>query len=185
MPVIPILSLLLFIQSLYSPSKLLIYLFMYTLSHVSAPLRVLFYSSLTLSGLWILDFVRFVIPPFCISEKLTSTRVQFSDLHLLVVITCILMELHARNYRLIHIVCKPFSTILDKLKITSVTGDAVIHAFATFILLTAHSLYYNITSVIRSINLNTADAIHKVLHDMPCDPNLVSSAFYTIPIFPF
>ena len=26
---------------------------------------------------------------------------------------------------------------------------------------------------------------HLVHHDMPCDPNLVSSAFYTIPIFPF
>ena len=26
---------------------------------------------------------------------------------------------------------------------------------------------------------------HLMHHDMPCDPNLVSSAFYTIRIFPF
>ena len=26
---------------------------------------------------------------------------------------------------------------------------------------------------------------HLVHHDMPCDPNLASSAFYTIPIFTF
>ena len=26
---------------------------------------------------------------------------------------------------------------------------------------------------------------HLVHHDMPCDPNLVSAAFYTVPIFPF
>ena len=26
---------------------------------------------------------------------------------------------------------------------------------------------------------------HLVHHDIPCDPNLVPSAFYTIPIFPF
>ena len=29
------------------------------------------------------------------------------------------------------------------------------------------------------------DMQHLVHHDMPCDPNLVSSAFYTISIFPF
>ena len=26
---------------------------------------------------------------------------------------------------------------------------------------------------------------HLVHHDMPCDPNLASSVFYTIPTFPF
>ena len=152
----------------------------YTISHVSVPLRVLFYSSLTLSGLWSLQFFRFVIPPFCISEKLTGIQVQMLSLVtsiypiVLVVITCILMELHARNYRLIHIVWKPFSTILNKLKITSVTGDAVIHAFATFILLTTYSIYYNLYNNVREIQLhlnqNSNDATHLVLY---FDPTII------------
>ena len=153
---------------------------MYTLSHISVPLRVLLYSSLTLSGLWSLQFFRFVVPPFCMSEKLTGIQVQMLSLVtsiypiVLVVITCILMELHARNYRLIHIVWKPFSTILDKLKITSVNGDAVIHAFATFILLTTYSIYYNVYNNVREIQLhlnqNSNDATHWVLY---FDPTII------------
>ena len=136
-----------------------LFIILYTLSHVSVPLRVLLYSSLTLSGLWSLQFFRYVIPPFCISEKLTGIHIQLLSLVtsiypiVLVVITCILIELHARNYRLIHIVWKPFSIILDQLKITSVTGDAVIHAFATLILLTAFSLFYNVGSVVQTSTL--------------------------------
>ena len=127
-------------------------------------LRIVIYSSLTLSGIWALQFFKLVIPPFCISSKLTGIHIQMLNLvtsiHpvLLVVITYILMELHARNYRIIHIVWKPFSSLANKLKIPSVTSDAVIHAFATFILLSASTLSYNMytifdeTHVFRSID---------------------------------
>ena len=121
----------------------------YILSHVSIPLRIVIYSSLTLSGIWGLQFFKWVIPPFCISNKLTGIHIQMLSLVtaiypvLLVIITYILMELHARNYRIIHIFWKPFSLFVNKLKITSVTSDAVMHAFATFILLSASTISYN------------------------------------------
>ena len=176
----PLLGYVIFCQVYVYFAQNYLFLLMYTLSHVSVPLRVLLYSSLTLSGLWILDFVRFVIPPFCISENLTAIHVQMLSLVtsiypiVLVVITCILMELHARNCRLLHIVWKPFSTILNKLKITSVTGDAVIHAFATFILLTTYSISYNLYNNIQEIQLhlnrNSNDAIYKVLY---FDPTII------------
>ena len=41
----------------------------------------------------------------------------------------------------------PFSFLTNKLKITSVTSDAVVHAFATFILLSASSLTFNMINV--------------------------------------
>ena len=85
----------------------------------------------------------------------------------LVVITCILMDLHARNYRLIHIVWKPFSTIFDKLKITSVTGDAT---FATFILLTTSSIYYNLYNNVREIQ--NQNATYTILY---FDPTIIPS----------
>ena len=173
----PLLGYVIFCQVYMYSTQCYLFIVTYILSHVSTPLRVLFYSSLTLSGLWSLQIFRFLIPPFCISENLTAIHVQMLNLVtsiypiVLVVITCILMELHARNCRPIHIVWKPFSTILDKVKITSVTTDAVIHAFATFILLTAYSLYYNVYTIIQSIkvhlNLNTTGATYKVLYFDP------------------
>ena len=123
-----------------------------------------------------MQFFGYVIPPLCISEKLTGIHVQMLSLVtsvypiVLVVITCILMDLHARNYRLIHIVWKPFSTILDKLKITSVTGDAT---FATFILLTTSSIYYNLYNNVREIqNQNSNDATYTILY---FDPTIILS----------
>ena len=94
----------------------------YTLSHVSTPLWVLHYFSFALSSLWSLQFFEFVIPPFCISEKLTNIHIQMLSLLMsiypiiLVIITCILMELHvhARNYRIIQTMWKPFSIIIKK-----------------------------------------------------------------------
>ena len=43
-----------------------------------------------------------------------------------------------------------------------------------------HQVLYNV-----HVTLFIGQLQHLVHHDMPCDPNLVSSAFYTIPIFPF
>ena len=45
-----------------------------------------------------------------------------------------------------------------------------------------HQVLYNVhvTSLLGNCTIHRTWCI-----DMPCDPNLVSSAFYTIPIFPF
>ena len=88
------------------------------------------------SQLFTLDFL-FLLKPICISEAFTEIHVHtfylLSAVYpvILVIITCILMELHARNCRIIHILWKPFSIILNKTKTTAVTGDAVIQAFAS------------------------------------------------------
>ena len=82
-----------------------------------------------------------VLPPFCISEKLTGIHVQLLNViptvypFVLVIVTCILMELHARNCRIVGFLWKPFKLILSKANITEVTGDAVFHAFASLIFL--------------------------------------------------
>ena len=57
-----------------------LYIYDYILSHVSAPIQMLFYSSLTLSGSWTLQFYKFITPPFCISEKLTGIHIQMLSL---------------------------------------------------------------------------------------------------------
>ena len=145
----PLLGYVLFCQIYYTfavGQKIFIY--DYILSHVPTAVWIL-----TLCGIWDLQFFRSVISPFCISSKLTGIDIQMLNLVtaiypvLLVIITWILMELHARNYRIIQILWKPFSIVVNKLKITAVTSDAVIHAFATFILLSATTLSYTVINV--------------------------------------
>ena len=156
-----------------------LYVYKYILSHVSPLLQILFYSSLIVSNSWYLQFFTFVIPPFCISENLTSIHIELLSLVpavypiVLVIITCILMELHARNYKIIHMIWKPFGILFSKLKITTLTSDAVIQAFATFILLSASTLTYNVSVILRrsAVYRSTDGMVHETV--VFSDPTIV------------
>ena len=136
--------------------------YVYIVSHVSAPLTVLFQISLTLSAFWNLSFLKPVIPPFCISEKLTGIHTLLLSFVaviypiLLITIICVLIELHARNYRLFHILWKPFQIILSKTNITAVNTNAVIHAFATFVLVSSTANVYNMTVMMKITYVHTS-----------------------------
>ena len=167
----PLLGYVLFCQSFIFAMQNGLYIYKYILSHSHVFLTALLKFSLILCSSCILQFLRFTTPPFCISTKLTGIHIQMLNLVtaiypvLLVIITYILMELHARNYRIIHILWKPFSFLANKLKITSVTSDAVIHAFATFILLSASTLTFNTINVfcVNSVRKSTDETVHKVI----------------------
>ena len=83
------------------------YSFIYDYIHynVTSFLRVLLDMSMTVSQFWSLQFLKAIIPPFCISEKITGINVNILNIVpaiyplVLVIISCILMELYARNYR--------------------------------------------------------------------------------------
>ena len=145
----PLLGYVLFCQLYYTTAVgAEIFIYDYILSHVPTAVWIFI-----LCGIWDLQFFKSLIPPFCISSKLTGIDIQMLNLVtaiypvLLVIITWILMELHARNYRIIQILWKPFSIFVNKLKITAVTSDAVIHAFATFILLSATTLSFTVMNI--------------------------------------
>ena len=118
-----------------------LYVYDYIISHVSISLRVLFQVSMTLCQFWNLKYFQSIVPPFCIGDTLTGIDIQMLSILsaaypvVLVIVACVLMELHARNFRIIHILWKPFSIVLSKTNTTAVTGDAVIQAFASFIFL--------------------------------------------------
>ena len=144
------------------------YIYEFALSHLSLPFRLLSYISLTLCSVWVLQFFRFLIPPFCISEKLSTIHTHMLTLVtsiypvVLVVIVCILIHLYAKNYR---IISKPCSIILKTFRITSLTRNTVFHTFATFIMLSASSITYNVSSITTNIsvyqNLNGTLTIYK------------------------
>ena len=93
----------------------------------------------------------------------------------LVIISCILMEMHARNYRLVGILWKPFRMILSKANITAVTGDAVFHAFASFIFLSNISVLFTALQIVNFVDVfNSTGYYQKTV--LYTDPSLMMNA---------
>ena len=128
----PLLGYVLFCQTAIAAiNKQHFFIYNYIKYHVPLSLRVLLDFSSTLTQFWSLQYLKEIIPPFCISDKLTGIHVHMLNLVtaiyplVLVIISCILMELHARNYRVVGFLWKPFKIILTKTNVTAVTSDAV------------------------------------------------------------
>ena len=149
-------------------------------SHLSAFLKLLLYVSVTVSDLWSMNFFKTIMPPFCISDKITAIHIEMLALMknvytiVLVIITCILMELYMQETTESFIIlCKPFNLILNKINITEVTGDAVVHAFATFILLTNFNVYTITYSAANNMNVYRDDnSVYKTV--LYIDPTIES-----------
>ena len=173
----PLLGYAIFCQTYAFGVQRYMYIYLHIISHVSAPLQVLLDCSMMLSAIWILQFLKFVVPAICISEKLTGIQVQMLGLVtpiyliVLVILTCTLMELHARNYRIVTIVWKPFSMVLTKMNVVLSTKDAIIHAFSTSILLSAYTLNYIMITTITHNPVSSSDGtFYNYL--VFCDPTI-------------
>jgi hypothetical protein len=139
---------------------------------VALSLRLLLDFIVAVSEFWSLNFFKVIIPPFCISEKLTAIHVHVLNLIpaiyplVLVIVSCVLMELHARKYRIVEILWKPFKIILSKTKVTGVTNDAVFRAFASFIFLSTISVMFasyqmlNFVTVYNSVGLIQSEVLY-------------------------
>ena len=111
--------------------------------HIVAVLVTIFF------GIWNLDFLRFVIPPFCISKSLTSLQAQLLEYAiaiyplLVIIITYICVELHDQGNCLIVKLGKPFRTLfrLKCLKYLNIRYS-LITTFATFFLLAYTRIFF-------------------------------------------
>ena len=115
------------------------------------PLYISFYTSnaftfgllqlaLFLSGIWNLSFIRFFIPPYCISEDITNIYAYsleyvpaFYPLFL-VLITYVLIELHSHDIRFVVWIWKPFHRFFVRFRKTWNIKSSIINAFSTFLL---------------------------------------------------
>ena len=168
----PLLGYILFCQTtlvLLSDRK---YFFDYTQSDNIVPptLENLFSFSMIISEFWSLQFFKAILPPFCISDKLTGIHVLVLNFipttypFVLVIISCILMELYARNYRIVVILWKPFKIIFNKAKLTAVTGDAVFQAFASLIFLSNISVLFTTFEVLQKTKVaNSTRSYNKLV----------------------
>ena len=173
-----------------------VYIYQYIISHVSTYLQVLYKFSVTLSQFWSFQYIiTNVIPPFCISEKLSDIDIQLLCFVpatypiVLVIATYILIELHTRNCKVIQTLWKPLNIILKKTNIKAVNGDAVIHAFASFIFLSSLSVYATMWNVAADTLIYRKD-LNTYKHTAYFDPSLKyfgyrHMLYLTIGVIPF
>jgi len=107
---------------------------------------VMFKVILTGYGFWNLDYFRYLIPPFCVSQDLKNFHVlalqyvsAFYPL-LLIVLTYICVDLHGHNFRPIVWLWKPFHGCCVDVRRRWDIKTSLIDVFATFLLL-SYSLF--------------------------------------------
>ena len=115
------------------------------------PLSLLIFSrvSVVLSDIWILSFFRSFAPAFCLSDSLTNIHVHMLGLGIplflvfFMIIAYTSIEIHAKS-KTIQYFCKPLTICFTKFSNSWGLGDSLIHAFATFIMLSSYTMMYNI-----------------------------------------
>ena len=109
-------------------------------------LKILLHLVRMLCGIWNLDFFRYLIPPFCVSRYLNNlwalTLEYFYVIYPLFLIsaTFVCIELHARNFKLIVIVWKPFHKLFTLFRRTWDPRASIINSFSTFLLLSVSKI---------------------------------------------
>ena len=99
-------------------------------------------------GIFNLDFMSNVVPPFCVSSNLSLYHrailgyiTAFYPM-LLIVVTWICIELHDRNFRVIVYLWRPFHRCFVRLRRGWDTKNDLIDVFATFFLLSYVKIFY-------------------------------------------
>ena len=96
---------------------------------------------LALCGLWNLDLLRPIVPPFCVSpnmKNLHAFALEYIEAFypiILILITYICIKVHDRNFRLVVLLWKPFHQCFVYFRRSWDCETSVIRAFSTFLLL--------------------------------------------------
>ncbi len=145
----------------------------------------------TIYTLFNLDFFRFIIPPFCITENLSNFQVlcivAFSPL-LLTVVMYISIQQHAKVCRVVVFLWKPFSYCFKPLskKFNWNPLESIVHIFSSFILLSSTKFLFVSISLFKQAHANTindADVSmsNKLLHVLYYDPNVILFGQHHLP----
>lgn len=106
------------------------------------------YSVLTIINVWNLDLFRYIVPQFCVSSKLRDMDVLLLQLVsgmfplLLVSLTYIGIELHARNFLPVVFLWRPFHRWFAKFRRSWDPRSSVIAGFATFLFLSSAKIQF-------------------------------------------
>ena len=101
-------------------------------------------------GIWNLDFIRYILPPFCVSSNLQLIHIQFlryiSVVYpvLLVVLNWICVELHGHNFKLLVWLWRPFHKCFVRLQRGWDAKSDIIDVFAAFFFLSYNKSLYQL-----------------------------------------
>ena len=145
-----------------------------------SPISFILMVLLTICGIWNLDFFRYLLPPFCVSDQISPLHVitleyvvAFYPL-LLTIIVYICIQLHARDCRVIfclcQVFCKCFSSYRRRWGRQWDPSASLIHTFALFLLLSYSKILIVSLRLLSYTQLHlptgrTISPARRVLHD--------------------
>ena len=144
----------------------------------------------TLIDVWSLDFFRHLIPPFCVSSSISNTQVLMLEfippfyLLILIILTYMLVELHARNVCVIVQLWRPFNKYVAKVRRTYDSKASIFNAFATFVLLSFSNILFSgihFTYMERVYIIQQFLHKDRYIHRLYYDPN-ISAVTRVLPI---
>lgn len=135
-------------------------------------------------GIWNLDFVRYVLPAFCVSNKIQLTHILLlnyvSSIYpiALIFLTWVCIELHDRNFRLLVCLWRPFHSCFTKLRRKWDTRRDMIDVLASFFLVSFSKMAYQSILFLQCPHLIRLDENGKVSswRAMAYDPSIVCKA---------
>ena len=132
---------------------------------------------LALYGVWSLDPIRYLVPPFCISAKLKTTHIAllgyvsiFYPL-CLIFLTWLCTELHGRNFKLLVVCWRPIHRFIVRLRHGLDVKTDLVSVFASFFALLYNKLLYQSMSLLSCQEL-TADRESKNRLVTMIDPSI-------------
>ena len=153
-------------------------------------------SVFTIIDVWSLDFFRHIIPPFCVDERLVNIHVLLIELLpplyllLLIFITYMCIELHARNFYVVVKLWKPFNRCVAKVRRSYDPKASIFNAFSAFILLSCCNILficYNLTYSVKIVQsfFNSSEPHSKVYQLSYYEPDkpIKKQMVYFVPLF--
>ena len=164
----PKLGYIIFCQAVINTLQYSRYVYLSLFSNLSKTFAVIGHAGLVIAGIWNLEFFRFIIPPFCISERMTDLHVQMLGFLTslfplsLVVLTYSVIEINAR-----YSIIKRWNVFTNRN-----VEHSIIHAFATFTILSISSTACQGYAILQSTSMFniTGKVIRSIL---TCNPEIV------------
>jgi hypothetical protein len=132
-----------------------------------------------LYGIWNLDFLRYIISPFCVSSKLELIDILFiqhvctSYPFFLIAITWVCIELYGRNFKPLVWLWSPFRRCMIHMHKSLEVKSDMVNIFSSFYLLSCSKLFYQAATIIgchhisvTSTNTNTIESVVSVTEDL-------------------
>ena len=129
---------------------------------------------ISFGGFLSLDFFRFVIPPFCISDRLTNLHVLTMEYLValfplfLTALTYVIIQLHARDCRVLVYLWRPFSVCFTPLvrRYQWNPTESLVHVFVTFLILSYSKFLFVSFNLLKYtlVNNSTVAMLGRVLY---------------------